>query len=97
MGIFRCSEKVRCLKSIGARNVNVSISSLAAAYTYRQSIDRTGEWEYFSSTGEGSALCFSFTRGIDVRHSHQFEKAFTFLIMFFCDSDCPSTEFIDFF
>ena len=31
IGIFLCSEKVRCRKSIGARKVKVSISSLAAA------------------------------------------------------------------
>lgn len=95
MGIFLCSEKVRCRNNIGARNVKVSISSLAAAYTCHKYL----LWHkgHLSSFGESSTLCFGLTRGIDVWNSHQFEKSFTLFVVFFGNSDCSSTEFIDFF
>jgi uncharacterized membrane protein YjjP (DUF1212 family) len=63
MGIFLCSEKVRCLNSIGARNVNVSISSLAAAYTYHQSIDRNGRNGNTFPARARAAHCASASQG----------------------------------
>jgi hypothetical protein len=62
MGIFLCSEKVRCLNNIGARNVNVSISSLAAAYTYHQSSHIKGRVGTFPARAR-AAHCASASHG----------------------------------
>ena len=60
-------------------------------------VERGGGVADLARSGEGGTLGFRLARGINVRHPHQSQESFTLVIMFLCDADGSSTEFIDFF